>query len=50
MGREEGEGLRRDGWIRFDRIAKTWVSTAYKMHHLTAQDRPGQRMLEITRR
>ena len=33
MGREEEEGLRREGWITFDRIAKTWVSAAYKMQH-----------------
>ena len=33
MEREEGEGLRRDGWIRFGRIAKRWVSEAYKMQH-----------------
>ena len=35
MGREEGEGrpIRKDGWIRFGRIAKRWVSEAYKMQH-----------------
>ena len=39
MGREEGEGLRRDGWIRFGKIAKRWVYVAYKMH-------PGPPMIE----
>ena len=33
MGREGGEGLRRHRWIRFGRIAKRWVSEAYKMQH-----------------
>ena len=33
MGREEGEGLRRDGWTRFRRTVKRWASKAYKTQH-----------------